>query len=256
MLDMNNGNAGGRLESIFRDLKVGDSEGRSILTDMVLVRITDPSITYEQILEEVKKEYSHMQVKRKYLACKTEQEDGKSLLDLECAVLQMIEEVEIHTEEDEGRVVIEQWIEKILKEYYKNNSYEEVVQRAMQLGLNRAKHGIGIIISMAYKLYNDPQASEANLLQHIMDEISPETIKSWKKEYNNVPVEIVNGKEEENDVPVKNIGGIDQHQRTLAIEEFINEKIKSLVFEAARESDELRNKKTVMEIIEALLKNI
>lgn len=229
----------GQVELIVRRLgmnRVG-SIGKSILVDMVLIEIDKPFVSYEEVLSSIQTRDTIIRVNRKDLIC-----DTRELSDLECCVLKVIEELESHKYEEDGRKVIQEWIEKITKEYYKNSYYEKVIQRVIQYGLDPSKNGTNLITSMVYKRYIVPQISEDNLYQYIIHRIDPEIIKRWKKENNKIPVEIIDGS--------------NRHQRVIATHEFIRRKINALIFEAIQESDELRDKKTVMEIVEALLENI
>lgn len=219
--------------------KIG-SVGKEVLAHMVLAKIENPNATYQEICRvvETKNIIKQMDLKwqKKDIVCK---KDGMS--DMECCVLYLIEGLELHNEEEEGKKVIEAYIEKIYSEFQKNLYYEEIIEKVKNFGVRPENEGVNLMVAMAYKYRLNPEMSENDMYHYLMDKCKPATVINAIKRAKSIPVEIVDG---------SNI-----HQmRPKDSEDIIREEIDRLIMENAEQSWEFSDKKTVREVMDVILK--
>lgn len=220
---------------IVRKLGMGftDSRGKDILVEMVVCMIQEKK-NYKEMLEGMKFSVIGQVPLKNNLVC-----DIEGLSIAEICVVKAIEEVKSYEYGKSGKEAIKEWIEKIILKYNKSFSYQEIVRKSTQIGLNQTEPGTKIINSMAYRLYLEPEISMNNLYRYTIAKINPDTIYEWTSEIRNIPIEIVSG---------SNI-----HQKILKIDKVINEQMNSLIFKAACQSPKVEYMKQVIDIVKAVL---
>lgn len=193
--------------------------GKEFLAHMVLARIKDPRISYEEICKDVEKKGISKQMNLKWqkrdIICNHEQ-----MSDMECSVLYLIEGLEVHNEQEVGRRVIEAYIDKIYEEFQKNLKYEEILEKVKNWGLIPDNDGVRLMVTMAYKYRINPQISENNLYDYLMEKCKPFAVINVIKQAKKIPIEIV--------------GGSNLHQVNLRnTQHIVKEEIDKLILESA-----------------------
>lgn len=209
--------------------------GKEILAHMIIEKIYSPNATYEQICEVVKeKKIAKCMdlIQREDLICCC---DGLS--QEEYSVLYLIEGVETHEYSDNGREVIEAYIEKMYAKVLKRLEYGKILQRVQNLGLKYDEIGVRVMISMAYQFRVFPENSEEDVYWDIMNEYNPQYVKDKLREAKNILADIKNS---------RNLGLPTER-------DIIKEGIDEMILQVAKRSTVLSQFSNVKDIISEIL---
>lgn len=214
--------------------------GKDILAHMVLEKIQNPEATYRQICKAVESKnivkHKDASMQRQNIISKC-----KGLSDEECAVLYLIEGLELHDYEEDGRKIIKAYIDKIYAKFQKSVYYEEIIQKVRELGLDISDEGVKIMVSMAYKYRVSPKISDEKIYEYLMQKCNPMFIREKIRKVNNIPVEIING---------SNLQQPQQPEK-----EIIKKGIDASIMESAQKSEILSLQPNVKGIMNVILKD-
>lgn len=183
-----------------RDMGPNGEVGRNFLAYMLEGKILCPEGSYEEWCKHAEESlnirYKCKSEDLKAIISKTawkevvhdekigDQEISVNLSDMECAVLYAIESAENHDQQENGRTIIQNFIEDIYQEYVKRVVYGQIVNNMEnEFGLLVYSRGSVLLASMVYKKYLQKDISSEELYSYIAIKKSvSEVLDRWEQE--------------------------------------------------------------------------